>query len=80
METSVNGNAVTFKTSHFSKFVIAEEMESNTSVKPDTNTKNKKEKLIEKQIIIQIRKQRIQTIIRMIKLKIARQSYQIQEL
>ena len=44
METSVNGNAVTFKTSHFSKFVIAEEMESNTSVKPDTNTKEQEEK------------------------------------
>jgi len=44
METSVNGNAVTFKTSHFSKFVIAEEMESNTSVKPDTNTKEQEGK------------------------------------
>lgn len=44
METSVNGNAVTFKTPHFSKFVIAEEMESNTSVKPDTNTKEQEEK------------------------------------
>ena len=44
METSVNGNAVTFKTPHFSKFVIAEEMESNTSVKPDTNTKEQEGK------------------------------------
>ena len=30
METSVNGNEVTFKTPHFSKYVVAEKIETKT--------------------------------------------------
>ncbi len=43
METSVNGNDVTFKTPHFSKYVIAEKIETNngeTSSNEGTNETN----------------------------------------
>ncbi len=43
METSVNGNDVTFKTPHFSKYVIAEKIETNngeTSSNEGTNGSN----------------------------------------
>lgn len=49
METKVDGNNVTFKTSHFSKYVIAEEIANNVTspdnddevtIKPDTNKPN----------------------------------------
>lgn len=43
METKVDGNNVTFKTSHFSKYVIAEEIVDNddeVTIKPDTNKPN----------------------------------------
>ena len=49
METKVDGNNVTFKTSHFSKYVIAEEIANNVTspdnddevtINPDTNKPN----------------------------------------